>query len=483
LSSLLRPSPGADTIVDTHDETGPAQGRLLVRYGWLLGYLLAGYLLFDKAFAYIHLPGTPLYVGEMVLVVGGVGVLAATGYLRAAVSEPVLALLAALFLWGLIRFLPGLRAYGIDAVRDFALVYYSLFAFFTAAALARSPGILERLIGRLGRLLPWLLIWLALDLLLEPLAVNAPNVPGTSVRILTHKPGNAAIAALLALGFLWLFPRGRSARSRAVWSIVALVVIALSATQNRGGLLGATAGMAIGLAFVPDRLRLIVRALLVVALGLGIATQLSLAGPTTPQGRSFSASQLLANVASIWGANDEGNLSGTVQGRDVIWSRILHKQESDKLVIRGSGFGPNLQTQVGVYDAGTDATRSPHNSHLDILARTGLVGLLLWVAVWFAWYWHMVAGCRRLARRGLGARRQVAVLCLMVTTAILVSSFFDPQLEGAQVAALLWTVFGAGLAVTSFRGWLGDRTDLHIAAAGPGPTPPRSRTGPGRREP
>jgi uncharacterized protein (TIGR03382 family) len=57
--------------------------------------------------------------------------------------------------------------------------------------------------------------------------------PGTSVRILTHKPGNAAIAALLVLGFLWLFPRGRSARSRAVWSIVALVVIALSATQNR----------------------------------------------------------------------------------------------------------------------------------------------------------------------------------------------------------------------------------------------------------
>jgi hypothetical protein len=172
-----------------------------------------------------------------------------------------------------------------------------------------------------------------------------------------------------------------------------------------------------------------------------------------------------------------------VQGRDVLWSRILHKQESDRLVIRGSGFGPNLQTQVGVYDAGTDATRSPHNSHLDIFARTGLVGLLLWIAVWFAWYWHMVAGCRRLARRGLGARGQVAVLCLMVTTAILVSSFFDPQLEGAQVAALLWTVFGVGVAVTSFRGWLGDRTDLHIAAAGPDPTPPRSGTGLGRREP
>jgi hypothetical protein len=108
------------------------------------------------------------------------------------------------------------------------------------------------------------------------------------------------------------------------------------------------------------------------------------------------------------------------------------------------------------------------------------VGLLLWIVLWLTWYWHMLAGCLRLAQRGMYARRQVAVLCLMVTTAILVSSFFDPQLEGAQVAALLWTVFGVGLAVTSLRGWLGDRTDLHLAAAGPGP---RSRTGPGRCEP
>ena len=73
-------------------------------------------MLLDKAFAYIHLPGTPLYVGEMVLTVGGLGVLAATGYLRIPVrDEPILALLAAFFLWGFIRFLPGFHTYGIIA--------------------------------------------------------------------------------------------------------------------------------------------------------------------------------------------------------------------------------------------------------------------------------------------------------------------------------------------------------------------------------
>ena len=45
------------------------------------------------------------------------------------------------------------------------------------------------------------------------------------------------------------------------------------------------------------------------------------------------------------------------------------------------------------------------------------------------------------------------MLCLIVNTATLVSSFFDPQLEGAQAAALLWITFGVGVAVTSFRGW------------------------------
>ncbi|HEU5392204.1 MAG TPA: hypothetical protein VFV73_40575, partial [Streptosporangiaceae bacterium] len=97
--------------------------RLLALYGRLLGPLLAGYLMFDKAFAYIHLPGTPLYVGEFVLLTGGLGVLAATGYLRAAIADaPVLVMLGAFFCWGFLRFLPGLRAYGVVAVRDFALV-------------------------------------------------------------------------------------------------------------------------------------------------------------------------------------------------------------------------------------------------------------------------------------------------------------------------------------------------------------------------
>jgi hypothetical protein len=447
------------------DQARAVSGRLFVLYGRLLGPLIAGYLLFDKAFAYLHLPGMPLYVGEMVLAVGVLGTLAATGYLRVPVrDEPILALLGVFMFWGLIRLLPNVSTYGIDALRDSALWYYCLFAFLACAALARSPNLPERLIAQLSRLTPWLLLWLTISLITVPLADYAPSVPFTTVSVLSHKPGNAAIAALPVLGCMWLFPDGRRAGSRGVWSIMALVIIALAATQNRGGMLGVAAGAMVGLAFVRDRLRLIGHAVVIIALGLGLATLLSLKIPFPgAQGREFSATQLVDNVLSVEGGDSPGNLGGTVEGRQELWSRVLDKQTMDGHLVDGSGFGPNLASQVGVYDDGKDTLRSPHNSHLDILARMGLVGFSLWIALWLGWYRRLIAGCWRLTRQGLYARRGVAILCLTITTAILVSTFFDPQLEGAQIAALLWTAFGIGVAVTSVRTWFGDGTSASVS--------------------
>ncbi|MGH3217608.1 MAG: O-antigen ligase family protein [Streptosporangiaceae bacterium] len=454
---------------------------MLALYGRLVGLLLAGYMLFDKAFAYIHLPGTPLYVGEMVLVVGALGCLAATGYLRVVVrDDPMLALLAAFFLWGFVRFLPGLRLYGIYAARDFAIVYYCMFAFFIAAALERSPEILERLIIQLNRFVPWLLLWLPFGVILDrsvsPTGLAAgpesgPFVPFTAISIVSHKTDDAAIAAIVALGSLWLFPAGRSARSRGLWSILGLIDVMVAGAQSRGGLLSALLGIMVGLAFFRDRMRLVVRAVACIALAaaIGVLFSLQVSGTASSQQRAFSVSQLFANVESLGGAHEAGDLNNTVQSRLSLWSEVLDKQVSDDRLVYGYGFGTNLAYLAGGVTASgnlnSDPLRDPHNSDLDVLARLGVIGVSLWVALWVGWFYRLVCGCRRLAQRGLYVRRRVAVLCLMVVSAILLSSFFDPQLEGAQVAALLWIAFGIGLAVTSFRAWFGDRDlNLYIVA-------------------
>ncbi|MDQ1289217.1 MAG: O-antigen ligase-like rane protein [Actinomycetota bacterium] len=425
-------------------------GRALGLYLTGLGPVIGGYLAFDKAFAYLHIPGTPLFVGELLLLVGVVGLLTGTGYLRARLrDDPVLLLLAVFAGWGLIRTLPGLSLHGIDAVRDAALWYYAIHAFVVVAAFERSPERLERLVGGLIRLVPWLLAWLPFAVVLASVADRAPSVPWSTVSVLNHKPGNAALAALVALGALWLCPGRPGTRARAWWTIVAVLVIGLVGTQNRGGLLAAVAAAGVGLACVPRQVR--GRAVLGAVACLTV-TALVLAVVPVPvggaQGREYSASQLVSNLLSLQSSDVPGNLTGTTRGRIVLWSRVMeHRIESGDLLV-GSGFGPNLAVEVGVYDDGTVALRNPHNSHLDIVARMGLFGIVLWISLWCAWYRRMIVGCRVLASRGRDLSRRLSILCVVLATAVGVSSVFDPQLEGAQVAVPLWTAFGIGTVLT-----------------------------------
>jgi O-antigen ligase len=419
----------------------------------LLALLLAGYLFLDRAFAYVHLPGLPLFVGEAVL---AVGLLAAarntSAFVGPVAAEPVLALLAAFMLWGAVRTLPGIPAYGLDAPRDGALWYYGLFALLATAAVTARPELPGHRARQLDRVAPALLLWLCASLLLAPVAPYAPTVPFTDTSVLSHKPGGAAVAALLVLTVLWLLPGDRSRRSRALWSIVALLVIALAGTQNRGGLLGVLAGGAVALLFLEDRARVLARSALVLGLGLGLAVLLAVRIPFAGlQGREYSATQLTTNLVSLTGAETAGNLAGTVDGRHELWTRVLAKQVREDRVLDGTGFGPNLAADVGILDDGEESLRNPHNTHLHVFNRTGALGSLLWVLFWAGWYWRVTAACRRLRRGGRHRDRQVAGVCLATTTAILVSTAFDPLLESPQAAVLTWSLVGIGLVVTRGR--------------------------------
>ncbi|WP_159081321.1 O-antigen ligase family protein [Nocardioides sediminis] len=424
-----------------------------VRYGFVLGGVLLGYVLFDRAFAYLHLPGVPLFVGELLLLLGAAAALRSTGvFVRSVAAEPVLALLVAFVLWGAVRTLPGVPTYGLDAVRDAALWYYALFALLACAAVAVNPGLPHLLAAQLARWSPLILVWLAASVILGPWADRVPRVPFSDVSMLSHKPGSAATAAMLVLAVLWLVPGQEPRKGRVPLSFLALTVIALVATQNRGSLLGIVLAGTVALAFLADRVRVVSWMSAAVGITLTLMLLLSIKVPFPGvQGRDYSAQQFVANVVSLTGRETGGNLGGTVDGRKELWSRVLAKQVSEHRVLSGAGFGPNLAAEVGVFDDGEDSLRNPHNTHISVVARMGAFGMLLWVGLWGAWYWRMIGAARRLRHTARHADAQLGGVCLAVATTVLVASVFDPQLEGPQVAILLWTIVGMGLAVTGRR--------------------------------
>lgn len=125
---MTSPTGGAGPTADLPRRWLPPH-RLLVVSVFLvaLSALLAGYMFMGRGFAHVGRP--PIYVGEVVLFLGLVAT--AVAFVRARV-RPHLSLVAwlllAFMLLGLVRTVPYLGTYGVDALRDGVLWGYALFA-------------------------------------------------------------------------------------------------------------------------------------------------------------------------------------------------------------------------------------------------------------------------------------------------------------------------------------------------------------------
>src|SRR6185437_4887436 len=108
------------------------------RYLLVLCLVLLGYAVDGRGFAY-------LFAGEAVLV-AGIALLAMTRGWTAVFEIPQILLLIPFWAWGLLRTIPYLHHYRVDAVRDAMLYGYSAFALFVAALIVADPARLVRLL-------------------------------------------------------------------------------------------------------------------------------------------------------------------------------------------------------------------------------------------------------------------------------------------------------------------------------------------------
>jgi hypothetical protein len=206
-------------------------------------------------------------------------------------------------------------------------------------------------------------------------------------------------------------------------------------SYNRAGMLSYLTGLVVFLLYYRKRFSvkviqqytIVLVALLVIVLGVFAITKVD----ENFQGRTVGVAQLKQNVTSIFDNDVEGGLADNKLWRLAWWYTILSDATEPKNALVGKGIGENLAliSEVRVED---ESLRSPHNFHLNVLARFGF----LFFGLWILWLWDHI---KQLKNRQLS---ELNVLILVFFVAFMVNASFDVYLEGPMGAMPFWSWLG-----------------------------------------
>lgn len=428
-----------------------------------LAVVLAGYALFGRSFAYLGVP--PLFIGEMMLAFA-IGATLSSRTLPAVLRSPVIWLILLLAVLGLARTVPYVGRYGIDALRDATIWGYGAFAIAVAACVIRTnamPVLADKYSGWLTLLAAWLPIALTIT---KFLGDWVPKMPGTDVSLIGIKPGDAGVhlagGAIFVLLGLYSDPDhvGAGRRSPRLFWASWLTSLLFVAALNRGGFLSIVLSLGLVAALEPKAVgRRLTVALVGLALVTSIALPVSLSLEDTSQvaasseERALTPSQVVENILSILGRQSEarGNLGGTREWRMEWWTTIVNYTVNGPLFWSGRGFGANLADEDGFQVAREDEAplRSPHNIHMTVLARMGVPGIAMWVAIEIAFILLMIGGSIRARMAGATWWSRVHIWVLGYWCAFLINASFDVYLEGPQGGIWFWSMTGLGIGVAT----------------------------------
>lgn len=415
--------------------------------------ILVGYAVAGRGFAYTG--QKPVFIGDAVLLVGTLAVLTRARGVR---LHPVHGLIMLFMLLGAFRTVPYVTAYGVDAVRDAALWGYCMFAI-ALSAFVRAHHI-RWAIDRYRRFVPWLVAWIPVAAAISILHVS-PSWPNSGIPMVDFKGGDMGVHLTIAASFVLLGLYGYSGRRRgarsetAVW-LMWFVAVAPVLAMSRSSMLGLSFGIVIAFA-----LRSSVRVLPFAVTAGTLALVLVAFNVSVPVGggQNLSTTNLMQNVVSIVSnKQDQGgaggshqNLNGSKQFRLRWWTKIVDYTVHGPYFWKGKGFGLNLADSDGFQLDSKHTLRAPHNSHITVLARMGVPGLVLWSLLQLSFAGTMLAWSVRARRLGARLWSLFDAWLLVAWVAIMIDTSFDPYLEGPQGAIWLWSIVGVGLAAVGIQ--------------------------------
>lgn len=423
----------------------------------LIGFLLFGYAVGSKAFAYVGFAN--FYVSEIVLALC-VALFVFAPDFRAIFSSYVSLPFLLLAIICLTRTLPYISEYGVYALRDGVVYGYVLFAVLMAGCLSKPQTLLKA-----TRIYEYATLLAIPGILIMVLTLGLDNIDLPDDAPAQMKPGDTAVHLTGVLSFFLLGlgrpidkndHRWRALLLRGALAVTVGLTVLLSfwcASLSRGALMAMMLGLGLLFAVGFSR-KLLTWSAVTVMLLLLISVILDVR--ITTEYREISARQVVANFVSVFDVDsasivgsdiDMEALGATANWRINWWSDIVDYTFFGDMFWTGHGFGPNMATIDGYQVDASDALRSPHSVHMTYLARAGVPGLLLWILSQVTFGIGLVISSLRMQRINASGWLRLNVWVGTYWLAALTNASFDVYLEGPQGGIWFWCIIGFGMAL------------------------------------
>ena len=407
------------------------------RLGWsIVGLVLFGYVAADKTFAYLGLNvfGVPMYAGEVAI---SAAVLTGLVFRRPDVRwDTGRGWTLAFIGWSLLLLMPSLVQYPLlDVARDFAFVYYILFA----AIAFRLPW--ERLGQRFFSLVALMFVLQLLYALTTKLRLIPDDLGFAQVFVRGDVQG-----ANLAGGAAFFLLADRRLRIPP-WLrlLIASVQVLLALSVGGRAVLLAALILLLGSFFV-RRAR---RARVMIMMLIGLAIFAALLGVSRPaievagRNRPLAPGTSLERLTAILPLGEEGadsdleeQAEGTARWRARFWTGLLNNSlEHKEWLVFGRGFGSNLAEErwAGRRER---PLRAPHSILVNVFARMGIVGTVLFIGFLTA----VIRAALRASR--IGPDPVIANWMTIYLGALLMTAMFGVVLESPFGAAPFYFLVG-----------------------------------------
>lgn len=256
------------------------------------------------------------------------------------------------------------------------------------------------------------------------------------ITILNYKHSDMAIHLLISTIFLIKFNIEKITNFQYLFIFLIIFDFLIIASYSRSGTISFLIALISYLYFNKERLitnnfKRILK-LLVIGFVIILPIYANIQIQENFQGRTIGFDQLKNNFISIISSNDDvpATLEDNKIWRLVWWGKIINYSFTPQYFFTGRGLGMSLVKTDGI-DAEEDL-RSPHNFHLTIMARFGVIVFCLWL------YFLYLIFSDFFRRKLLGNRFMIVSILI----AFVINASFDVFLEGPMGAFPFWTFIG-----------------------------------------